>query len=203
MRTVPALLAASTLGLAGMVGATAIAVAGTDEAPVPICTRTPAVVDQGDTVVVRGQRWDPESAVAVSWDGDEDASVTGDTTVSTGEDVGTDDDSVSGDDDTVSTAVETADVSTRGRFRVELTVPADAARGTHSINVTGFDRDGLEASCVRVERVRDHPTTTPDSSQTNGGGTEDTTGTTEGTTPDTSGSGGSGTGGSTTTTSSP
>jgi hypothetical protein len=44
-----------------------------------------------------------------------------------------------------------------GRFELTFTVPEDASRGTHSINVEGEDDDGLPAHCALTVRVNEHP----------------------------------------------
>ena len=134
-------------------GTTSIALSGEDgEAPLPTCERSPTAPDQGDDIVVRGHRWEDDSTVTVAFDGedaDEATSGTDDTA----------DDSLDDDvaDETDDQNVVTDDVSSRGRFRVEFTIPDGAARGIHSINVTGTDRDGLEATCARLVRLDNQP----------------------------------------------
>jgi len=133
--------------------------------------------------------------------------VTGDTTPTSLEDQGGDgtDDNPSGDDETSTTvpgqddnslnAAVARDVSSRGRFRAVLALPDDAVRGSHSLNIDGTDRDGLETSCALIVSVLEPTSSSSNSSPTTEeGGTSGTTGTTEGSTPTT---------GSTTTSTSP
>jgi hypothetical protein len=182
MRRTYALLAATALGIGVMAATVGVGLAGTDEdeeAPIPTCQVSPAVADQGDDdVVVRGQKWDPESTVSIFFDedneltGEDDDVTTEDTEPGTDDDVAEDEDADDDSDD----ALAVDDVSSRGRFRTEIVVPDGAARGTHSINVVGVDQDGLPAHCARTLRLNDHPdadTTTDDT------GPDGTTSTTE------------------------
>src|SRR5262245_35428960 len=84
MRKVPVLIAAASLAVGAVLSGAAIGMAGTSETVLPRCDRHPGVVDQGDDVEVRGHRWEPETTVTVTFDGEQaDLTSTDDTATDT------------------------------------------------------------------------------------------------------------------------
>jgi len=72
------------------------------------------------------------------------------------------------------------DVSAHGRFRSTVTVPDDAARGTHSLNFEGTDGNGDDVHCARIVRIgvsNGSSTSTTPTSTTHQTGTSGTNGT--------------------------
>ena len=142
------MILASVASVALVVGIAPAALSGerAGEAPLPECDRD-RNVDQGEDVEVTGEDWGPESTVTIAFDGDDALARTDDTTDDTLDDDASDDGAV------------TADVDEDGEFAADFTIPEFAVRGTHSINVTGEDEDGLAATCARIIRLDEHPDT--------------------------------------------
>ncbi len=176
MTTSHRVLASSLLVSALVLGTAGAAVSGTssdddDEAPIPSCQRSPASADQGEDIEVRGSKWEPESTVTIGFDESPlDDEVTDDTTDTSEDSLPEDDDGDVTDDDDLAV---TAEVDEDGRFEVDFTIPETAVRGTHSLNVSGLDGDGLPAHCAKTVRLNDHPEVTTDDTTDNT--TDDTT----------------------------